>query len=149
MATPEALRAAAFAAMARSHSPHSRFAVGAAIEDDRGTVHAGANIECVATPLGACAEVTAIAHMVMSGGPERRIRQVAVIGGRHDEGPVAVCSPCGGCRQRLAEFVDASEMASVPVHLCTADGIAETMTLAELLPGTFTATLGESEGENA
>ena len=143
MTTPNALREAALAAMARSHSPHSRFAVGAAIEDDTGAIHAGANIECVATPLGACAESTAIAHMVMAGGPERRIRQVAVIGGRHDEGPVDVCTPCGGCRQRLAEFVEADAMASVPVHLCTADGVAATMTLAELLPGTFTATLGE------
>ena len=143
MATAEELRAAALTAMARSHSPHSRFAVGAAIEDDRGDVHAGANIECVATPLGACAEATAIAHMVMSGGPERRIRQVAVIGGRHDEGPVEVCTPCGGCRQRLAEFVEPDRMADVPVHLCTADGIAATMTLADLLPGTFTARLGE------
>ena len=143
MATAEELRAAALAAMARSHSPHSRFAVGAAIEDDTGAVHAGANIECVATPLGACAEATAIAHMVMGGGPERRIRAVAVIGGRHDTGPVGVCTPCGGCRQRLAEFVAADKMGNVLVHLCTAEGIAATMTLAELLPGTFTATLGE------
>ena len=144
MTDPEILRAAALAAMARSHSPHSRFAVGAAIEDDQGNVHAGANIECVATPLGSCAESAAIAHMVMGGGPERRIRQVAVLGGRHDTGPVDVCTPCGGCRQRLAEFVDADRMADVPVHLCTADGVAATMTLAELLPGTFTATLGEN-----
>ena len=141
MIAPETLRAAALAAMARSHSPHSRFAVGAAIEDDTGAVHAGANIECVATPLGSCAEATAIAHMVMGGGPERRIRAVAVIGGRHDTGPLNVCTPCGGCRQRLAEFVEPGEMARVPVHLCTASGIAATMTLAELLPGTFTADL--------
>lgn len=140
MTSPEALREAALAAMARSHSPHSRFAVGAAIEDERGHVHAGANIECVATPLGSCAESAAIAHMVMSGG--RAIRQVAVVGGRHDEGPVAVCTPCGGCRQRLAEFVAPERMGDVPVHLCDANGIAATMTLAELLPGTFTATLG-------
>ena len=142
MTPPEALREAALRAMARSHSPHSRFKVGAAIEDDTGAVHAGANIECVATPLGACAEAAAIAHMVMAGGPERRIRQVAVIGGRHDEGPVNVCTPCGGCRQRLAEFVEPGEMANVPVHLCDVNGIAATMTLAELLPGTFTASLG-------
>ena len=143
MASPDALRAAALAAMARSHSPHSRFAVGAAIEDDRGDVHAGANIECVATPLGACAEAAAIAHMVMSGGPERRIRQVAVVGGRHDTGPVEPCPPCGGCRQRLAEFVEPERMGEVMVHMATADGIARSMSLAELLPGGFTATLGE------
>ena len=144
MTSPDALRETALRAMARSHSPHSRFAVGAAIEDDLGNVHAGANIECVATPLGACAESAAIAHMVMGGGPERRIRAVAVVGGRHDEGPVTVCTPCGGCRQRLAEFVEPERMGDVPVHLCTADGIAATMTLAELLPGTFTAVLGDS-----
>ena len=143
MIDPADLRAAALAAMARSHSPHSRFAVGAAIEDDLGRVHAGANIECVATPLGACAEATAIGHMVMAGGPERRIRQVAVIGGRHDEGPVRVCTPCGGCRQRLAEFIEPGAMAGVPVHLCDSSGIAGTMSVAELLPGSFSARLGD------
>ena len=143
MATAEELRTAALAAMERSHSPHSRFAVGAAIEDDRGVVHAGANIECVATPLGACAEATAIAHMVMSGGPERRVRQVAVVGGRHDTGPVEPCPPCGGCRQRLAEFVEPGRMGEVMVHMATANGTARSMSLADLLPGTFTAVLGK------
>ena len=144
MIAPETLRAAALAAMARSHSPHSRFAVGAAIEDDRGEVHAGANIECVATPLGACAEASAIAHMVMRGGPERRIRQVAVVGGRHDTGPTQPFTPCGGCRQRLAEFVEPERMGDVMVHMATSEGIARSMSLADLLPGTFTATLGET-----
>ena len=143
MTAPETLRAAALEAMAKSHSPHSRFAVGAAIEDDRGEVHLGANIECVATPLGACAEATAIGRMVMAGGPGRRIRQVAVIGGHHDAGPTDPCAPCGGCRQRLAEFVEPERMADVPVHVCDAKGIAFTMSLAELLPGTFRAELGE------
>ena len=143
MASPEALRLAALDAMSKSHSPHSRFAVGAAIEDDEGNVHGGANIECVATPLGACAEATAIAHMVMSGGPERRIRQVAVIGGRHDTGPVEPCTPCGGCRQRLAEFVEPERMRDVTVHVCTSEGVAMSMSLAEMLPGTFAAKLGE------
>ena len=144
MASADELREAALAAMARSHSPHSRYAVGAAIEDDRGDIHVGANIECVATPLGACAEATAIGRMVMEGGPERRIRQVAVIGGRHDTGPVEPCTPCGGCRQRLMEFVEPGRAGEVPVHVCTTAGVAFTMSLAELLPGSFEARLGET-----
>ena len=143
MIAPNELRAAALVAMEKSHSPHSRFAVGAAIEDDRGEVHAGANIECVATPLGACAEATAIGRMVMEGGPGRRIRQVAVVGGRHDTGPIDPCPPCGGCRQRMAEFVEPERMGAVMVHMATREGIARSMSLADLLPGTFTAVLGE------
>ena len=128
--SPDALREAAWRAMARSHSPYSKFPVGAAIEDEHGRVHVGANIECVAYPLGACAEATAIGHMVMAGGT--RIRAVAVTAER-----LPGCTPCGGCRQRLAEFADAD----VPVYLCDGTQVIETVTLGALLPKTFDAEL--------
>ena len=124
------LFAAARDAMARAHAPYSRFPVGAAIRDEAGRVHAGANIEVVSFPEGWCAETTAIGHMVMAGG--RRIAEIAVVAERQ-----ALCTPCGGCRQRIAEFADAQ----TKIHLCDAAGVKLTMTVAELLPRAF-----ESEG---
>ncbi|KAB0682713.1 cytidine deaminase [Aureimonas leprariae] len=121
---------AARGAMRHAHAPYSRFPVGAAIRDAEGRIHAGANIEVVSFPEGWCAETTAIGHMVMAGG--RRIAEIAVIAER-----MALCTPCGGCRQRIAEFADAS----TKIHLCDETGVKLTMTMAELLPRAF-----ESEG---
>ena len=134
MATPDELREMAWAAMRRSHSPYSGFPVGAAVEDETGTVHAGANIECVAYPLGNCAETTAIAHMVMAGGS--RIRAVAVVAEKQPG-----VTPCGGCRQRLAEFADPD----TPVYLCDATQVVETVPLGALFPHGFDADLRGDE----
>lgn len=117
---------AARAAMARAHAPYSDFPVGAAILTTDGHVHAGANIEVISFPEGWCAETTAISHMVMAGGGE--IAEIAVVAEK-----MARCTPCGGCRQRLAEFGSADTR----VHLCDAGGIVETVTLGELLPLAF------------
>ena len=112
--------------MGKSHSPYSKFPVGAAIRADDGRIYTGANIEVIAYPEGWCAETTAIGHMVMAGAG--RIREVAVIAEK-----MAACSPCGGCRQRLAEFADAD----TKVHLCDENGVVQTLTMAELLPYAF------------
>lgn len=117
---------AARAAMGRCHAPYSQFPVGAALRDENGNIHAGANIEVVSFPEGWCAETTAIGHLIMAGG--RKITEVAVIA----EKKVA-CSPCGGCRQRLAEFAGAD----TNIHLCDMNGIVLTVTLGELLPYAF------------
>ena len=117
---------AARAAMGRAHAPYSKFPVGAAIRADDGAIYAGANIEVVSFPEGWCAETTAIGHMVMAGG--RRIDEVAVVAGK-----LAGCTPCGGCRQRLAEF----GTAETKVHLCDGAGVVETVRLGDLLPLSF------------
>jgi xanthosine phosphorylase len=83
-------------------------------------------VENAAYPQGQCAEAGAIGAMVAAG--ERRIVEVAVVGGGE-----ALCSPCGGCRQRLAEFA----AADVPVHLAGPEGVRLTTTLGELLPRGF------------
>ena len=123
---PHQLFEAARTAMARCHAPYSKFPVGAAIRDAAGNIHSAANIEVVAFPEGWCAETTAISHMVMAGGT--RILEVAVIAEKLD-----LCSPCGGCRQRLAEFADAGTL----VHLCDAEGVKKTLRMDELLPFAF------------
>ena len=117
---------AARAAMAKAHAPYSKFPVGAAIRTQAGAVHAGANIEVISYPEGWCAETTAIGHMVMAGGGE--IAEVAVIAEK-----MTKCTPCGGCRQRLAEFGSADTR----IHLCDETGVVQTVTLGELLPMAF------------
>lgn len=113
--------------MAHGHTPYSRFPVGAAILTPDGRVFAGANIENVSFPEGWCAETSAIAHMVMAGA--REIREVAVVAEK-----LVACTPCGGCRQRLAEFGTAQTL----VHLCdAASGVVETVKLGDLLPKAF------------
>lgn len=116
----------AMMAMAKAHIPYSRFPVGAAILTTDGRTYSGCNIENASYPEGWCAETTAIAHMVMDGGG--RIAQVAVVAEK-----MASVTPCGGCRQRLAEFGSADTL----VHLCDASGIVETVTLGDLLPKSF------------
>ncbi|MBO0661997.1 cytidine deaminase [Jiella sp. MQZ9-1] len=123
----DTLFSAAKAAMEKAYAPYSRFPVGAAILAEDGRVHAGCNIEVVSFPEGWCAETTAIGHMVMGGGG--RIAEVAVVAEK-----LVACSPCGGCRQRLAEF----STAETKVHLCDATtGVVETVTMADLLPYAF------------
>ena len=116
------------AVRANAHAPYSGFPVGAAIRTASGAVFVGCNVENVAYPEGTCAEAGAIAAMVAEG--ERVIAEVAVIA----DSPAPV-PPCGGCRQKLAEFA----ALDVPVTMATMDGQSLTMTVADLLPGAFRA----------
>ncbi len=122
---------AACAAMTLAHAPYSRFPVGAAIRTASGAIHAGCNVENAAYPEGWCAETTAIGHMVMAG--ERRIEEVAVVAATMDR-----VTPCGGCRQRLAEF----GTPDTRVHLCDSGGVVETVRLGDLLPLAFSSGRG-------
>ncbi|GGL66779.1 cytidine deaminase [Wenxinia marina] len=110
----------------RAYVPYSNFKVGAAIRAASGRVYQGVNVENVAYPEGTCAEAGAIAAMVAGG--DTAIAEVAVIA----DSPLPV-SPCGGCRQKLAEF----GAGDVPVTLATLDGGRLATTLGELLPGAF------------
>jgi cytidine deaminase len=122
------LLAAATEVRERAYAPYSRFKVGAAIRGAGGAVYVGCNVENVAYPEGTCAEAGAIAAMVAAG--ETRIAEVLVIADSPEPVP-----PCGGCRQKIAEFAGQE----VRVTLCTTDGKARVMTVADLLPGVFTA----------
>ena len=124
----DALFAAAKTAQQQAYAPYSRFKVGAAILADDGKVYPGCNVENAAYPVGSCAEAGAIAAMVAAG--ETEITEVAVIADSPSPVP-----PCGGCRQKIAEFAPPDAQ----VTLCTLDGQARVMTVAELLPGAFGA----------
>ncbi|QQA43306.1 cytidine deaminase [Pelagovum pacificum] len=109
-----------------AHVPYSGFKVGAAIRAASGTVYKGCNVENVAYPEGTCAEAGAIAAMVAGG--DLQIAEIAVIA----DSPKPV-SPCGGCRQKLAEF----GAPDTRVTLATMDGEEMSTTVGELLPGVF------------
>lgn len=112
----------------RAYVPYSRFKVGAAIRGASGAIYRGCNVENVAYPEGTCAEAGAIAAMVAAG--ETELIEVAVIADSPSPVP-----PCGGCRQKLAEFA----RADTPVLLATTDGVTLSTTVGELLPGRFDA----------
>jgi len=124
----EELKTAALKVRQNAHAPYSSFQVGAAIRTASGAVYAGCNVENVAYPEGTCAEAGAIAAMVAAG--ERDIVAAYVVAG----GPMPV-TPCGGCRQKLAEFSGGD----VPVTMATTGGVEQVMMMAELLPGAFMA----------
>ena len=126
MDSPQALLRAADAAMQNAYAPYSEFKVGAAVRARSGAIYAGANVENVAYPQGQCAEASALGALVAAG--ESAITAVAVVAERLEH-----CPPCGGCRQRLAEF----GTADTPVHLGRPGGTPRTMTLADLLPLSF------------
>jgi cytidine deaminase len=117
---------AAKAAMAKAYAPYSKFPVGAAIRTRDGRIFAGANIEVASYPEGWCAETTALGHYIMAGGGA--ISEIAVVAER-----MARITPCGGCRQRLAEFA----RPEAKLHLCDNDGIVETVSIGEMLPYGF------------
>jgi cytidine deaminase len=120
------LLAAALKVRENAHAPYSRFKVGAALVSAEGHLHIGCNVENVAFPQGTCAEAGAIAAMVAAG--DRRIARILVVA----DAPAPV-PPCGGCRQKIAEFA----APDTPVTMCTTAGQSSTVTLADLLPGAF------------
>ncbi|MBP6898633.1 MAG: cytidine deaminase [Burkholderiaceae bacterium] len=117
---------AARAARQRAYAPYSRFAVGAALLDEAGRIHAGCNVENAAYPQGQCAEATAIGALVMAGGA--RILAAAVVGVADE--PV---TPCGGCRQRLREFA----AGDCNIWVADLDAVRARFTLDALLPASF------------
>lgn len=116
-----------------AYAPYSRFAVGAAIRTEDGQVFAGANVENASFPEGWCAETSAIGQMISASGDAagRRIAAVVVVADRVDGG--IVCTPCGGCRQRLKEFATGATV----IECIDPTGKGQRFTMAELLPASF------------
>lgn len=112
--------------MAKAYAPYSKFPVGAALRTEDGQVYSGCNIEVASYPEGWCAETTALGHYVMGGGG--KITEIAVVAER-----MARITPCGGCRQRLAEFAGPD----TKLYLCDETGIVETVTMGAMLPYGF------------
>lgn len=111
---------------AHAYAPYSKFAVGAAVLDEHGRIHAGCNVENAAYPQGWCAETSALAALVSAGA--RRVLAVAVVGVAAD--PV---TPCGGCRQKIREFA----ADDCPVWAADLQRVRARHALGELLPAGF------------
>ncbi|MDN4607050.1 cytidine deaminase [Sporosarcina highlanderae] len=110
----------------KAYVPYSKFPVGAALLSEDGRVYHGCNIENSAYSMTNCAERTAFFKAISEG--VTKFKALAVVA--DTEGPV---SPCGACRQVIAEFCDHS----MPVYLTNLKGIVQSTTVGELLPGAF------------
>nr|WP_246079615.1 cytidine deaminase [Paenibacillus piri] len=117
----------AIEARKQAYSPYSHFQVGAALLTD-GKIYRGCNIENASYGLTNCAERTAVFKAVSEG--HTMIEAIAVVA--DTEGAV---SPCGACRQVLAEFSDQNTI----IYLTNLHGNTEEWTMAQLLPGAFQA----------
>tara|TARA_B100000989_G_C19215928_1_gene333829 strand:+ start:52 stop:447 length:396 start_codon:yes stop_codon:yes gene_type:complete len=122
-----ALKQAALKIRENAYAPYSGFQVGVALMSSSGEIYTGVNVENAAYPEGTCAEAGAIASMIAAG--DRKITAVYVVADGAEPVP-----PCGGCRQKLAEF----SAPDVPVTMATISGIEKTLTVVQLLPGAFT-----------
>jgi len=121
------LIAAATHARLNAHAPFSKFKVGAAVEDDKGQIHTGCNVENATYGLTVCAERIAIFKAISEG--VRHFRRVAVVADTKTLTP-----PCGACRQILWEFCG-----DVEIVLANLAGESETMRLGTLFPRAFDA----------
>ena len=112
--------------MEAAYVPYSKFKVGASILDENDNYHVGCNVENAAYPIGNCAEASAISSMIISKGT--KIIAIAVTG----YGDI-LCTPCGGCRQRIREFASPN----TPIIIGNEKKIQKIFTLKDLLPYSF------------
>ena len=110
----------------KAHVPYSKFKVGAAFLTEGDTIISGCNVENAAYPQTQCAEASAIGSLISSG--YKKINEIVVIGSGS-----LLCSPCGGCRQRIREFASLD----IKIHMCNEEGHMKTSTLEDLLPDSF------------
>ncbi len=127
--TKDALIEAAKEARQHAYAPYSRFEVGAAIELANGDVFTGVNVENCSYGLTVCAERHAIAAAVQAGAKPGDVRTIVVVADADQ-----AASPCGACRQVLAEF--AAPDARLVLHNVR-DGSSEEMPFSDLLPRAF------------
>jgi len=120
----ERLVTAAEAARENAHAPYSNFAVGAAVIGESGVVFAGCNVENASYGLSVCAERNAVAAAVAAG--EKTLTAMAVVTGTNPP-----TTPCGACRQVLAEFGDFA------ILLVNPEGERRITSVSELLPEAF------------
>lgn len=124
------LRAAAEEAARYAYAPYSKFYVGAALLFDDGDVVTGCNVENVSYGLSSCAERNALFRAISEKGPGRRILAIAVANRNG-----AASTPCGACRQVLAEFVTPDAVITFPNEKGP-----QTVPFAEIFPCAFTFT---------
>lgn len=125
--TYEELMDKAIEASKYSYSPYSKFAVGACLETEDGSIYTGCNFENSSYGLSICAERNAIGSAIAEG--KRKIKAIAIYSPNQDN-----CAPCGACRQVLHEFCE--EDSELDVILKNKDEL-KIYTLEQLLPESF------------
>ncbi len=112
----------------KAYAPYSQFQVGAALLTEQGNIFTGCNVENVSYGLSTCAERNAIAAAVLNeGGEQMKIQAIAIANNRQ-----IPCSPCGACRQVIAEFAQENTI----VIFLGQKGI-EISNITDLLPAGF------------
>ena len=129
----DALVQAAFRAAGNAYAPYSGYRVGAALLTADGTVYTGCNVENASYPLGNCAERTAVFKAVSDA--KRDFTALAVAALPPEGVALDYCTPCGACRQVLAEFCGEE----FPVYCARRPEEYRQFTLGELLPHSFKA----------
>ena len=126
----ETLLASARSVRDRAYAPYSHFAVGAALRTKGGLIFCGCNVENLSFGLTCCAERNAVFTAVAAG--EKEFDAIAIIADSKE--PV---TPCGACRQVLAEF-------GLDIEVCSSNlqGVTYTASLRELLPRAKEGILG-------
>jgi cytidine deaminase len=118
---------AANAALNNAYAPYSKHPVGAAIRSKAGNIYAGCNVE-TAHYMAVHAETSAISAMITAG--ETEISEIAIVGPG-----VALCTPCGDCRQRIREFC---VMDTTRIAVFNREGeMLREYTMHDLLPDSF------------
>lgn len=114
--------------MSRAYTPYSKFNVGAALLLKDGSYVLGCNVENISYGLTNCAERTALFKLVSEGYNKDDVVAMAIVGATDD--PI---SPCGACRQVMAELLDKN----TPVILANLKGDTKETTVEGLLPYMF------------
>jgi len=119
-------------AVQNAYAPYSNFSVGAVIVSESGQTYSGCNVENISSGLTVCAERNAIANGIAKEGQNFKIKTVYVTN-KNADGKTVHCSPCGACRQVIAEFATADTQ----IHYHGQNGLV-TVTMDKLLPDSFT-----------
>lgn len=139
MSAPDDLVSQALAASKRAYAPYSKFHVGCAVESVDGTIVTGANMENACYRLGLCAEQSALTAAQHAFGLENVVR-IAVAGGSiepKDGDKIAAITPCGGCRQAIAEAAKLGNR-DIEIHCADREGGQQIVVkISELLPLAF------------
>jgi len=132
----QALCAEAVKAMANSHSPYSKFKVGAALLLESGKIIHGSNQENVAYPSGLCAERVALFHWGANH-PDDPIKSIAITAHTNDFELLKPVTPCGSCLQVLAEYEKKQEQLVRVILYCHNGPIWITNGIHSFLPFLF------------
>ncbi len=121
---------AALSARTYAHAPYSHFTVGAALLSGDGTIYTGSNIENASFGATVCAERVAFFKAISTG--VRDFKALALTAGKKDM-PATFCTPCGICRQVMAEFCTPD----FRILMINEEGEVKVSTLGELFPNAF------------